>query len=55
MAEKAVLEVEGSSEDDWIEVMFNPESYQLSQTASYSEKRYRDLTVRSVSLSQGRA
>ncbi|MCM1538300.1 MAG: phage tail protein [bacterium] len=36
MAEKAVIKVEGGSE---IEVMFNPESYQLSQSASYSEKK----------------
>lgn len=36
MVEKAVIEVEGGSR---IEVMFNPESYQLSQSASYSEKK----------------
>ncbi|MBD5469529.1 MAG: hypothetical protein HDR21_15495 [Lachnospiraceae bacterium] len=36
MTEKAVIEVEGGEK---IEVMFNPESYQLSQSASYSEKK----------------
>lgn len=39
MPEKAVIEVEGKTADDWIEVMFNPESYQISQGASYSEKK----------------
>lgn len=34
--EKAVIEVERK---DSIEVMFNPESYQLTQSASYSEKK----------------
>lgn len=36
MTEKAVIEVEGGEP---IEVMFNPESYQLSQNVSYSEKK----------------
>ena len=36
MTEKAVIEVEGGKK---MEVMFNPESYQLSQSASYSEKK----------------
>lgn len=37
--EKAVIEVEGRSKNEWIKVMFNPESYQLSQSASYGEKK----------------
>lgn len=40
MSEKAVIEVlEGEMEPKEIEAMFNPESYQLSYSASYSEKK----------------
>ena len=37
--EKAVIEIEGKTKEKWIEVMFNPESYQISQSASYGEKK----------------
>ena len=51
MPQKAVIEVlDGEADPKEIEVMFNPESYQISYGASY-----RDWTDRSVSILQGRA
>ncbi len=44
MVEKAVLEIlDGKPENKNIEVMFNPESYNISYGASYSEKKIAGL------------
>ena len=44
MPQKAVIEVmEGNPSQKEIEVMFNPETYQLSYSASYSEKKIAGL------------
>ncbi len=44
MPQKAVIEVlEGNPSQTEIEVMFNPETYQLSYAASYSEKKIAGL------------